>query len=229
MRNQSQMPVDHPCLVRFSSFFRKCFYVCPVRSLGNGGDNLTNGRPHPEVVDEMDMGTVDKLTVGTAISTVPSKKVPYIRFSISNEKVKNGAAGFLGKLLVKLAKTTGCSDLLACADPQMVNVVVLEDGCVEVSDGPAPHNHVRNVRHPKHEIMAELHRFSLLGHGEKLREILGGFVFEKVENCINHRSLGDLICLANVKVWHAPLDARLMGERVVQERCHHRLVRFSCD
>ena len=32
--------------------------------------------------------------------------------------------------------------------------------------------------------------------------------------------------LQNVKVWHATLEARLRGERAVQERCHHRLVRI---
>ena len=42
---------------------------------------------------------------------------------------------------------------------------------------------------------------------------------------------GSSILSANVKVWHATLKARLMGEREAQERCHHRLVRwvFVCE
>ena len=185
-------------LVRCSSFIRKRLDVCPMRSLGNGGDDLVDGRSHPEVVDEMDVRPVDKLPIGTTVSTIPRKKVPHIRFSITDEKVKNGSTGILGKLLVKLAETTGCSDLLTRTRPQMVNVIVLEDGCVEVSEGAAPHNHARYVRHPKRDLMAELHRFALLGDGEKLREILGGSIFEIVENCINHRTLDELISSTNV-------------------------------
>ena len=173
-----------------------------LRSLGDGGDDLVDGRSHPEVVDEMDVRSVDKLTIGTAVSTIPRKKVPHIRFSITDEKVKNGTAGILGKLLVKLAETAGCSDLLTRSRPQMVNVIVLEDGCVEVSQGPAPHNHVRYVRHPKREVMTELHRFALLGDGEKLREILGGTIFEVVKDCINHRTLDELISSTNVESIH---------------------------
>ena len=41
-----------------------------------------------------------------------------------------------------------------------------------------------------------------------------------------HSSIvGEIFFQPNVKVWHATLKARMMSERVVQGRCHYRLVR----
>jgi len=45
------------------------------------------------------------------------------------------------------------------------------------------------------------------------------------EGTLNLTALVFWHLLANAKAWHATLKARLRGEMVVQERCHHRLVR----
>ena len=169
-----------------SSFIGVGSNVRPMRSFGDGGDDLMDGRLHPEVVDEMNMRPVDELTVGTAVSTIPRKNMPYIRFSIADEKVKNRTAGFLGNLVEKLSDPLRSLNFLRCFRPKMINVIVLEDRCVEISEGTTAPYHLRYVRVPKQELMAELHRFTLLGEGEKLRQILGGLIFEVVSNCINH-------------------------------------------
>jgi len=156
------------------------------------------------MVKEVDMRSADEMAIIATVTGIKRKKVPYIRFVSAHKEMKNGSSRILGKLIVKLAKIVRCSDLLASIHPKMVNVIVLEDGCVEISERPAPNNHMGYVRVSECKLMTELHRFALLGYGEKLRKILGRAIFVKLEKCINHGNLDDLIFSANVPGQESP-------------------------
>lgn len=172
-------------LARCSSFFLG-FDVRTIGSFRDAFNNLMNSRIHPKVVDEMNVRTVNKLTIGTTISAVPSKEVPNIRLSITDKEMENRSTGVLSKLLVKLTESLRCPHLVSGSIPKMVYVIVLENGCVEVSKGPTPDNHAGYVKVPENDFMTELNRYALFSYSEKLRKILGGTVFECLEKSVNH-------------------------------------------
>ena len=137
---------------------------------------------------------------------------------LGDKEVKALPLRFLSKLIKSLPEIVRSSFLLDRLLPDVIYVRVEESGDVVISEAPAPSNHSGHVKIIQDKFFTELNRFLLFGYGEKLRELVGGSVFEGIEKCVNHEFILDRFLKANVQTMATPPAGANLEFRVEVER-----------